>query len=123
MCRLAWCVLVNPHLILVSNLSKHFKGAAAREGLCAWGLLEPHRSRAGHADPFSASTAGMCSLLHPILLLGLSWIPAGILGLWRWSWEVYGEMGPGQCLLCVAVVVSVQERRGQAAALLGRAEL
>lgn len=63
----------------------------------------------------------MCSLLHPILLLGLSWIPVGILELWRWSWEVHGEMGPGQCLQCVVVVVSVQERRGQAAALLGKA--
>lgn len=42
-------MLVNPHLILVSNLSKHFKGAAAREGHRAWGLFEPHL-RAGRAQ-------------------------------------------------------------------------
>lgn len=35
MSRLAWCVLVNPHLISISfsNLSKHFKATAAREWL------------------------------------------------------------------------------------------
>lgn len=50
------------------------------------GLLEPHLEAGRAQSPLSASPAGICSLLHPILPLGLGWVPAGLwvmLGVWR----------------------------------------